>query len=96
MAGQNQFQVLLSNYVNMIGEHYVTRMKMSILCSIEKTLFLIWIDLNPALEATETHLKENTNGTFKTLQMKELGLKKFQIPSRESKVPNWQFLIWNF
>ena len=44
----------------------------------------------------DTFLKKSTNGTFKALQMKVFGPKNFQIPCRESKVPNWQFLMWHF
>ena len=97
MAGQNTFQILLLNDANMIGEHQETRMKMPNMCPFEKMHFLTWNDLNPGFRINwDTFLKKFTNGTFKLLQMKVFGHKKFQIPCRESKVPNWQFLIWHF
>ena len=71
-------------------------MKMSNMCPFEKRHFLTWIDLNPGFGRNwDTFLKKFTNGTFKRLQMKVFGPKKIQIPCRESKVPNWQFLIWH-
>ena len=67
------------------------------MCPFEKRHFLTWIDLNPGFERhRDTFLKKFTDGTFKTLQMKVYGAKKFQVPCRESKVTNWQFLIWHF
>ena len=72
-------------------------MKMPNMCPFEKGHFLTWNHLNPRFGRNwDTFLKKFTNGTFKTLQMKVFGPKKFQIPCRESKVPNWQFLIWHF
>ena len=72
-------------------------MKMPNMCPFEKRHFLTWIDLNPGFGRNwDTILKKFTNGTFKTLQIKVFGTKKFQIPCRESKVPNWRFLIVYF
>ena len=66
------------------------------MCPFEERHFLTWIDLNPGFGKNwDTILKKFTNGTFKILQMKVFGPKKFQIPCRESKVPNRQFLISN-
>jgi hypothetical protein len=44
MAGQNTFQILLSNDANIIEEHQETRMKMLYGCSFEKIHFLPKID----------------------------------------------------
>ena len=57
--------------------------------NFEKRHFLTWIDLNPGFGRNrDTFLKKFTISTFKTLPMKAFGPKKFQIPRRESKVPN--------
>ena len=51
------------------------------MCPFEKRHFLTWIDLNPGFGRNyDTFLKKSTNGTFKALQMKVFGPKKFQIP----------------
>ena len=97
MAGQNTFDFFLLIDAYMIGEHYKRRIKMPKMCPFEKRHFLTWIDLNSRFgRYWDTFLKNSTNGTFVTHQMKVFGLKKIQISCRESKVPNWQFLIWHF
>jgi hypothetical protein len=72
-------------------------MKMPNMFPFEKRHFLTWIDLNPGFGRNcDTFLKKFNNGTFQRLQKKVFGPKKFQIPCRESKVPNWQFLLLHF
>ena len=44
------------------------------MCPFEKRHFLTWIDLNPGFGR-----QIFTNGTFKTLQMKAFGPKKFKF-----------------
>ena len=66
-------------------------------CPFEKITFLPRIDKNSGFgRVWDTLWKKFNNGTFIALQMKVLGNKIFQIPSKGSKVPNWQFLKWLF
>ena len=70
----------------------------------EKMHFLTWIDLNSGFWRNwDTFLKKSTNGTFKALQIKLFGPKKFYAVNQKFQIRNCQFFTfdslhstWNF